>query len=53
HAIIKELERLPGNLVAYKTGEDLKRIQKVVMIKVIELKKELHLHVPLKGGRFL
>ncbi|GJT68844.1 hypothetical protein Tco_1020324 [Tanacetum coccineum] len=46
HAIIEELERLPGNLVAYKTREDLKRIQKAVLIKVIELKKELRLQVP-------
>ncbi|GJY49010.1 hypothetical protein Tco_0438966 [Tanacetum coccineum] len=43
HAIIEELECLPGNLVAYKTREDLKRIQKAILIKVIELKKELHL----------
>ncbi|GJU47503.1 zinc finger, GRF-type containing protein [Tanacetum coccineum] len=46
HAIIEELERLPGNLVAYKKRENLKRIQKVILIKVIELKKELHLQVP-------
>ncbi|GKE11700.1 zinc finger, GRF-type containing protein [Tanacetum coccineum] len=46
HAIIEELEHLMGNLVAYKTREDLKRIQKAVLIKVIELKKELRLHVP-------
>ncbi|GJU53359.1 hypothetical protein Tco_1227073 [Tanacetum coccineum] len=46
HAIIKELERLPGNLLAYKTREDLKRIQKAVLIKVIELKKELRLQDP-------
>ncbi|GJX70345.1 zinc finger, GRF-type containing protein [Tanacetum coccineum] len=50
HAIIEELEHLLGNLVAYKTREDLKRIQKAVMIKVIELKKELHLQVPPLGG---
>ncbi|GJX90939.1 hypothetical protein Tco_0344265 [Tanacetum coccineum] len=45
HAIIEELERLPGNLVAYKMREDLKRIQKAVLIKVIELKKELRLQL--------
>ncbi|GJS13528.1 hypothetical protein Tco_0408000 [Tanacetum coccineum] len=43
HAIIEELEHLPGNLVANKTWEDLKRIRKAVLIKVIELKKELRL----------
>nr|GEU57484.1 hypothetical protein [Tanacetum cinerariifolium] len=43
HAIIEDFERLPEILVAYKTREDLKRIQKVVLIKVIELKKELRL----------
>ncbi|GKA78762.1 hypothetical protein Tco_0785299 [Tanacetum coccineum] len=42
-AIIEELERLPRNLVAYKTMEHLKRIQKVVFVEVIELKKELRL----------
>ncbi|GJR17023.1 hypothetical protein Tco_0965550 [Tanacetum coccineum] len=45
-AIIEELERLPGNLVAYKTREHLKRIQKAVLVEVIELKKELRLQVP-------
>ncbi|GJZ21918.1 hypothetical protein Tco_0558957 [Tanacetum coccineum] len=40
-AIIEELERLPGNLVAYKTREHLKRIQKAVLVEVIELRKEL------------
>ncbi|GJZ45469.1 zinc finger, GRF-type containing protein [Tanacetum coccineum] len=45
-AIIEELERLPGNLVAYKTREHLKRIQKAVLVEVIELKKELCLQVP-------
>ncbi|GJV29259.1 hypothetical protein Tco_1385707 [Tanacetum coccineum] len=44
-AIIEELERLPGNLVACKTREHLKLIQKVVFVEVIELKKELCLHV--------
>ncbi|GKA19994.1 zinc finger, GRF-type containing protein [Tanacetum coccineum] len=39
------LERLPGNLVDYKTREDLKLIQKAVLVKVIELKKELRLQV--------
>ncbi|GKB44170.1 hypothetical protein Tco_0889112 [Tanacetum coccineum] len=43
--IIEELERLSKNLVAYKTREDLKRIQKVDLINVIELKKELRLQV--------
>ncbi|GJR07413.1 hypothetical protein Tco_0790065 [Tanacetum coccineum] len=46
HAIIQELERLPRNLVACKTGEHLKCIQKAVFIEVIELKKELRLQVP-------
>ncbi|GJZ54525.1 hypothetical protein Tco_0609410 [Tanacetum coccineum] len=45
HVIIEELERLPINLIAYKTREDLKRIQNVFLIKVIELKKELRLQV--------
>nr|GFA47667.1 hypothetical protein [Tanacetum cinerariifolium] len=42
-AIIKELEHLPGNFMAYKTREHLKRIQKAVLDDVIELKKELRL----------
>ncbi|GJW55704.1 hypothetical protein Tco_0099789 [Tanacetum coccineum] len=45
-AIIQELERLPGNLVACKTREHLKCIQKAVFVEVIELKKELRLQVP-------
>ncbi|GJS67215.1 zinc finger, GRF-type containing protein [Tanacetum coccineum] len=45
-AIIEELERLPRNLVACKTREHLKRVQKVVFVEVIELKKELRLQVP-------
>ncbi|GKA76624.1 zinc finger, GRF-type containing protein [Tanacetum coccineum] len=45
-AIIEELERLPGNLVACKTREHLKRIQKAVFVEVIEPKKELRLQVP-------
>ncbi|GJU88966.1 hypothetical protein Tco_1301389 [Tanacetum coccineum] len=48
HVIIEELELLPRNLVAYKTREDLKHIQKAVLIKVIEMKKELRLQ-ELKG----
>ncbi|GJX80562.1 hypothetical protein Tco_0328711 [Tanacetum coccineum] len=40
-AIIQELERLPGNLVACKTREHLKCIQKAVFVEVIELKKEI------------
>ncbi|GJV19099.1 hypothetical protein Tco_1368119 [Tanacetum coccineum] len=44
-AIIEELERLPRNLVAYKTREHLKRIQKAVLVEVIELKKELRLQI--------
>nr|GEV29683.1 hypothetical protein [Tanacetum cinerariifolium] len=43
HAILEELERFSGNLVAYKTREHLKRIQKVVLVEMIELKKELRL----------
>nr|GEV88502.1 hypothetical protein [Tanacetum cinerariifolium] len=46
HAIIEELEHLAGNLEACKTTEHLKRIQKVVLVEVIDLKKELRLHVP-------
>ncbi|GJT17419.1 putative reverse transcriptase domain-containing protein [Tanacetum coccineum] len=42
-AIIEDLERLPRNLVAYKTREHLKRIQKAVLVEVIEMKKELRL----------
>ncbi|GJR31576.1 zinc finger, GRF-type containing protein [Tanacetum coccineum] len=45
-AIIEELERLSGNLVAYKLREHLKRIQKAILVEVIELKKELRLQVP-------
>ncbi|GJT67921.1 hypothetical protein Tco_1419718 [Tanacetum coccineum] len=45
--VIEELERLPGNLVACKTTEHLKRIQKAVFVEVIDLKKELRLQVPL------
>ncbi|GJU10896.1 hypothetical protein Tco_1133292 [Tanacetum coccineum] len=45
-AIIEELERLPRNLVACKTREHLKRIQKAVFVEVIELKKELRLQIP-------
>ncbi|GJU84372.1 zinc finger, GRF-type containing protein [Tanacetum coccineum] len=52
-AIIEELERLPRNLVACKTREHLKRIQKAVFVEVIELKKELRLQVPPQGGLFL
>ncbi|GJX81898.1 zinc finger, GRF-type containing protein [Tanacetum coccineum] len=44
-AIIQELERLPGNLVACKTREHLKCIQKAVFVEVIELKKQLCLQV--------
>ncbi|GJS12794.1 hypothetical protein Tco_0407266 [Tanacetum coccineum] len=39
HAIIKDLEHLLGNLVAYKTREHLKRIQKAVLVETG--KKEL------------
>ncbi|GJY67282.1 zinc finger, GRF-type containing protein [Tanacetum coccineum] len=46
HAIIQELKHLPGNLVACKTREHLKCIQKAVFVEVIELKKELRLQVP-------
>ncbi|GKE45311.1 hypothetical protein Tco_1472595, partial [Tanacetum coccineum] len=46
-AIIEELEHLQGNLVACKTREHLKRIQKAIFVEVIELKKELRLQVPL------
>ncbi|GKB36644.1 zinc finger, GRF-type containing protein, partial [Tanacetum coccineum] len=42
-AIIEELKRLPRNLVAYKTREHLKRIQKAVLVEMIELKKGLRL----------
>ncbi|GJS47381.1 hypothetical protein Tco_0597502 [Tanacetum coccineum] len=45
-AIIEELERLLGNLVACKTTEHLKRIQNAVFIEVIDLKKKLRLQVP-------
>nr|GFB20778.1 hypothetical protein [Tanacetum cinerariifolium] len=44
--IIEELERLLGNSMAYKTREHLKRIQKAVLVEVIELKKELRLQLP-------
>ncbi|GKD90580.1 zinc finger, GRF-type containing protein [Tanacetum coccineum] len=45
-AIIEELERLPGNLMACKTREHFKRILKAVFVEVVELKKELRLQVP-------
>nr|GEU85375.1 hypothetical protein [Tanacetum cinerariifolium] len=45
-AMIEELERLSGNVEACKTTEHLKRIQKAVLVEVIDLKKELRLHVP-------
>ncbi|GJV08867.1 zinc finger, GRF-type containing protein [Tanacetum coccineum] len=45
HAIIEELERLPENLMAYKTREHLKRIQKGVLVEVIKLKKDLCLQL--------
>nr|GFA83523.1 zinc finger, GRF-type [Tanacetum cinerariifolium] len=48
-AIIEELERLPENLVAYKTRDHLKRIQKAILVEVLELKKELHLRFPPYG----
>ncbi|GKE30975.1 hypothetical protein Tco_1450297 [Tanacetum coccineum] len=38
-AIIEELERLLINLVAYKTREHLKHIQKAVLVEVIKLKR--------------
>ncbi|GJX87321.1 hypothetical protein Tco_0339335 [Tanacetum coccineum] len=41
--IIEELERLSRNLVACKTTEHLKRIQKAIFVEVIDLKKELRL----------
>ncbi|GJX86196.1 hypothetical protein Tco_0336970 [Tanacetum coccineum] len=47
-AFIKELERLLRNLVAYKTREELKRLQKDDLIKVMEMRKvvlELRLQV--------
>nr|GEX71083.1 hypothetical protein [Tanacetum cinerariifolium] len=42
-AIIEKLERFLRNLVAYKTKNHLKHIQKAVFVEVIELKKELRL----------
>ncbi|GJU62556.1 hypothetical protein Tco_1244391 [Tanacetum coccineum] len=42
-AIIQELKRLPGNLVACKMREHIKCIQKDVFVEVIELKNELRL----------
>ncbi|GJR85270.1 hypothetical protein Tco_0209281 [Tanacetum coccineum] len=38
-AFIEELERLPGNLVAYKMKEELKHLQKDDLIKMKELRK--------------
>ncbi|GKD42566.1 hypothetical protein Tco_1267211, partial [Tanacetum coccineum] len=38
-SFIEELERLRGNLVAYKTREKLKSLQKDDLIKVMELRK--------------
>ncbi|GJV04335.1 hypothetical protein Tco_1337904 [Tanacetum coccineum] len=45
-AIIEELERLSGNLVACKMREHLKLIRKAIFVEVIELKKGLRLQVP-------
>nr|GEV76570.1 hypothetical protein [Tanacetum cinerariifolium] len=36
-AIIKELERLPRNLVACKTTEHLKRIQKAIFVEMLDI----------------
>ncbi|GKG28249.1 hypothetical protein Tco_0406576, partial [Tanacetum coccineum] len=38
-SFIEELKRLRGNLVAYKTREKHKKIQKDDLIKVMELRK--------------
>ncbi|GKB10718.1 hypothetical protein Tco_0844641 [Tanacetum coccineum] len=38
-AFIEELERLPRNLVAYKTREELNRLQKDDLIKAIKMRK--------------
>ncbi|GJX37748.1 hypothetical protein Tco_0251051 [Tanacetum coccineum] len=38
-AFIEELEHFSGNMVAYKTREELKRLQKDDLIKVMEMRK--------------
>ncbi|GJS07917.1 transposase, MuDR, MULE transposase domain protein [Tanacetum coccineum] len=45
-AFIKELEHLPGNLVAYKTRVELKCLHKDDLIKVMEMRKELDTAYP-------
>ncbi|GJZ30957.1 hypothetical protein Tco_0576004 [Tanacetum coccineum] len=52
-AIIEELERLPGNFVACKTTEHLKRIQKAIFVEVIDLKKELRLQMEMANTRLI
>ncbi|GJX71941.1 hypothetical protein Tco_0309112 [Tanacetum coccineum] len=42
-AFIEELEHFMGNLVAYKTREELKRLQKDDLIKVMEMRKPIRI----------
>ncbi|GKB35186.1 hypothetical protein Tco_0880128 [Tanacetum coccineum] len=45
-SFIQELERLPGNVMAYKTREELKGLQKDDMIKAMEMRMiALQLHL--------
>ncbi|GKE00748.1 hypothetical protein Tco_1388731, partial [Tanacetum coccineum] len=44
-SFIQELELLPGSLLAYKTREELKGLQKDDLIKAMEMRKvALQLH---------
>ncbi|GJW90339.1 retrotransposon protein, putative, ty1-copia subclass [Tanacetum coccineum] len=40
---IQELERLPGNFLAYKTREELKGLQKDDLIKVMKMRKPIRI----------
>ncbi|GJU76220.1 hypothetical protein Tco_1273290 [Tanacetum coccineum] len=54
HSFIQELEHLPGNVMAYKTREELKGLQKDDLIKAMEMRMialQLHLQA-LKGVDF-
>ncbi|GJW94423.1 hypothetical protein Tco_0174095 [Tanacetum coccineum] len=54
HSFIQERERLPGNVMAYKTREELKSLQRDDLIKAIEIRMttlQLHLQA-VKGVDF-
>nr|GEU32073.1 hypothetical protein [Tanacetum cinerariifolium] len=55
HSFIQELEHLPGNVMAYKTREELKGLQKDELIKAMKMRTiALPLHFrPSRGLTFL